>query len=431
MFHLHTNTLRQHPRLPVIPKIVLWFGAISLIAILLAPSASALQARLPSLSASSAATSAEVIATQLRSPDYRVREQAIKQLSQAARSGSPEATSQLASFFQNDPFVADDALLTAQALASAGSRRAYQALIQGFQEKQPSARRYAAMTALEKAQPAVVPLLIIALRDADAGVRSGSAELLGFRNEALAADALIAATDDADPRVREAAAWAVGGELAIWPSLPRLQWLQVTDDDRGVREAARLGEERIRADIARALSVPPSELRAVVVAPMSRQVFAATSDALYAFDGDRGRRISQVPNVPTALAVGGPNDAVIYLGTLSAGPFLSHDGGQTWEPIRAGLPAAGMLTVTALVLDPTQPTAQQVYMALAATVGTTQLHTTPLGIFRSDDGGRTWSTINDASVPVEHLTTQLLIDVSAPHELLGFSELGSWRMPLP
>ena len=51
--------------------------------------------------------------------------------------------------------------------------------------------------------------------------------------------------------------------------------------------------------------------------------------------------------------------------------------------------AAAFQRDTFLAINPESQSAQQVYMALGVTLGTSQLHTTPLGIFRSDDGGET------------------------------------------
>ena len=81
---------------------------------------------------------------------------------------------------------------------------------------------------------------------------------------------------------------------------------------------------------------------------------------------------------------------VVYAGVDPAGLFHSEDGGVTWEEVR-GLnrhatrkrwtPGAGGLIVHTIILDPAN--AQRMYVAISAA-----------GVFRSDDGGRTWRPRN-------------------------------------
>jgi hypothetical protein len=192
-----------------------------------------------------------------------------------------------------------------------------------------------------------------------------------------------------------------------------------------MREAARLAEDHIRSTIAWALGLDSADLWVVTVAPSSGQVYAATVNALYVlYDRTSWQQVSFLPDAPTALVAGGPAGQVVYLGTIASGPYRSLDGGQTWQWILNGLPFAERLTVTALALNPESQSAQQIYMALGVTVGTSQLHTTPLGIFRSDDGGETW-------VAIDYLSTRLIIDPATPNYLYGLTEVGAWQTALP
>jgi hypothetical protein len=347
---------------------------------------------------SDGALSIDATAAQLYSADPDKREQAIASLGLAAQSGSGEAATHLEAFFQRDTYLTANGLATARAIGSAATRPAYQSLIQSLQLNTAPTRRYAAMVALEEARPNVATVLMTALQDPDAGVRSSSAELLGYRHEVLASAALAAATYDTDPTVRAAAAWTLGGDLAIWYALPRMQLLAVGDPDARVRAAAQLAEARIRGNIAHELGITPEELLLVSVAPANGLIYAATQNGLYAIrDSSNWKLAGVLPGYPTALAGGGLDGQLIYVGTVGSGPFRSLDGGQTWERILTGLPVAEQLSVTGLTITADSNDAQDVTMALDVTVGTTELHTTPLGVFQSTNGGANWAMVAPGS----------------------------------
>jgi hypothetical protein len=420
------QNLHPRQRLPVTPNLIIWALVIVLIGILIPPTASRIMVNLDSYSTSSAA--ADTTAARLISTDRFEREQAIAQLAQAAHAGSGEAINQLGSYFQRDDYLMTDALPTARAIASIDSRPAYQVLIRALRQNQPATRRMAAMTALEESKPTVSRMLVAALQDQDAGVRAASAELIGYRHDVLAAEAVTAATYDADPTVREAATWTLGGDLAIWQSLPRMQLLGVADPDPRVRDAARLAEARIDSNIARALGLDAADVRFATVAAATGQFYVATDGDLYVMrDSATWRQVNILPAAPTALAAGGTDGKIVYLGTESDGPYRSIDGGQTWQPIRAGLPETERMAVTSLVIDPvTDKSAQQIYMTLVGAFGTTEIHFAPMGMFRSADGGQTWSLMSETQSG-----TDLAIDPATPKVLYGMNETGVWQTTLP
>jgi photosystem II stability/assembly factor-like uncharacterized protein len=79
----------------------------------------------------------------------------------------------------------------------------------------------------------------------------------------------------------------------------------------------------------------------------------------------------------------------VYAGVEDAALFRSSDGGQTWQEL-AGLrevkghlwqPGAGGMCLHTIMLDRTNP--QRIYIAISAA-----------GAFRTDDGGKTWKSIN-------------------------------------
>ena len=189
--------------------------------------------------------------------------------------------------------------------------------------------------------------------------------------------------------------WTLGVDLAVWQSLARMQLLQVDDPDARVRAAAQLAEGRIRGNIACALGITPENLLFVSAAPANGLIYAATPDSQYAIgDSSNWRLVGALPDYPTALAAGGLDRQVAYLGTIGSGPFRSFDGGQTWERILTGQTAAERLSVTSIVVNPTEAgDVQQVTLAPAITVGSSELHTSPLCIFHTADGGNGWSLV--------------------------------------
>ncbi|MCA1553013.1 MAG: hypothetical protein LC737_01405, partial [Chloroflexi bacterium] len=72
---------------------------------------------------------------------------------------------------------------------------------------------------------------------------------------------------------------------------------------------------------------------------------------------------------------------------------------------------------------------RNVYAALAATVGTSEVHVSALGVYHSTDGGETWRALSDT--PQDAATTRLVIDPTAPRYVYGLTEDGAWRSTMP
>jgi len=81
---------------------------------------------------------------------------------------------------------------------------------------------------------------------------------------------------------------------------------------------------------------------------------------------------------------------IVFAGVDPAGLFRSEDGGNTWSEVKGinrhptrpeWQPGAGGLIVHTIVLDPGNP--KRMFVAISAA-----------GVFRSDDGGRTWQPRN-------------------------------------
>lgn len=78
-----------------------------------------------------------------------------------------------------------------------------------------------------------------------------------------------------------------------------------------------------------------------------------------------------------------PRDPKSVFAAGPAGIFHSNDSGLNWQPSSEGL---GTAAITALAINPDQPDTLFASTAKGA-------------LFRSDDGGQTWQSINAATSP--------------------------------
>ena len=102
------------------------------------------------------------------------------------------------------------------------------------------------------------------------------------------------------------------------------------------------------------------------------------SQLSYRFIGPDGNR---------AIAVAGEpgNPAVIYVGAASGGAWKTEDGGVNWRPIFDDFDVS---SVSALALAPSEPNV--VWLGTGETFVIRPAHAMGDGIYRSNDGGRTW-----------------------------------------
>ena len=311
-------------------------------------------------------------------------------------------------------------------LADSNSPDAFPTLLQSLKRNNPLSQRVVVLTALKDASPAVVPALIIALNDGDAGVRAGAAQVLGLRREYQAIAALTAATRDPDANVRREAVTSLGS-VGAWEVLPRLEQLQVTDTDYFVRQAAIAAKEWFKNEIAQAIGVLVPELRDVsVTTGNAPQIYAVTTNNLYLLHGNASwTLVSRLPDAPLAIATG-IDPMLIYLATVSSGLYRSFDGGETWNHVEFGLQTPTHLTVTAIVVDPQN--SRQVYIALASRGAELGIKD-PLGISVSKDGGATWRALENS--PTGLITSRLVIDPLERGYLFGMTSDTPWRYTLP
>lgn len=100
-----------------------------------------------------------------------------------------------------------------------------------------------------------------------------------------------------------------------------------------------------------------------------------------------------------ALAIDPKTPTTVYAGTGTdrAGVFKSTDGGTTWTAMNTGLP--DIPTVTPLAIDPVTPT-------------TVYAGTDDAGVFKSTDGGATWEVMNTGLTSL--FVTSLAINPETP-----------------
>jgi photosystem II stability/assembly factor-like uncharacterized protein len=106
----------------------------------------------------------------------------------------------------------------------------------------------------------------------------------------------------------------------------------------------------------------------------------------------RGGRITTVAGV-----VGQPN--LYYAGTPNGGVWKTDDGGRTWKPIFDSVPVA---SIGALAVSQSNP--KTIYVA-------TGEQAAGRGVFKSVDGGATWSS---AGLAEEHYLSSILVDPANP-----------------
>jgi len=116
------------------------------------------------------------------------------------------------------------------------------------------------------------------------------------------------------------------------------------------------------------------------------RVFAITSHGLYEYTAGSPAWEIAAPNTPSVTAfTAGPYSGRLYLGT-KAGILTADDGSVDWKPANSGLSHA--------------------FVSDTATVGTdTALAATPGGLFRTRDGGESWTRVPGVEDVVTHIAT--------------------------
>ncbi|HWC65679.1 MAG TPA: hypothetical protein VG777_06330, partial [Thermoanaerobaculia bacterium] len=105
---------------------------------------------------------------------------------------------------------------------------------------------------------------------------------------------------------------------------------------------------------------------------VTRPATALSAEPLWSVGGPEGANV-------TVLAADPQHPATIYAGTLDGGIWKTTDGAAHWTAAFSGLPtfSGGFLAINAIAVDPT--VSSRVYAA------------TNRGLFKSDDGAKTWT----------------------------------------
>ncbi|MFN8008572.1 MAG: IPT/TIG domain-containing protein [Terriglobia bacterium] len=162
---------------------------------------------------------------------------------------------------------------------------------------------------------------------------------------------------------------------------------------------------------------PPGAVNAIAIDPQTPTTqYAGTSGGVFKSIDGGGSWSTANAGLPIsfvlALVIDPQTPAIVYVGLDSGGVFKSSNGGRTWAPINNGLPDSSVL---ALAIDPQTPTT--LYAA-------TNYSGHYCNVFKSSNGGGNWTSILSSSSPI----SSLAIDPQTPTTLYaGFNGGGVYK----
>jgi photosystem II stability/assembly factor-like uncharacterized protein len=130
--------------------------------------------------------------------------------------------------------------------------------------------------------------------------------------------------------------------------------------------------------------------------------------------GNVGGRIRSLVIHPT-------NTQVMWIGSVSGGIWKTTDGGASWHPLNDFM---ANLAVSTLIIDPTDPN------VLYAGTGEGFYNSDAIqgaGIFKTTDGGTTWSQLASTATPDFTYVNRLAISPADNKTLLAATRTGVWR----
>ncbi len=167
-----------------------------------------------------------------------------------------------------------------------------------------------------------------------------------------------------------------------------------------------------------AIAIHPTSLNTILIGTPNGGVFKTTNDGASwqpVFDNESTLAIGDIQYAPS-------NSSIVYAGTgdpaLSGYPFIgngmykSTDGGSTWT--NSGLNATGV--ISKIAVHPTNPS-----IVYAAAMGIPMVRTNDRGIYKSIDGGATWTQIK--FIDNETGFSNIIINPTNPQILYA----SSWR----
>jgi photosystem II stability/assembly factor-like uncharacterized protein len=123
----------------------------------------------------------------------------------------------------------------------------------------------------------------------------------------------------------------------------------------------------------------------------------------------------------TTIAINNANDSIVYVGTESYGIYKSTDGGGSWSPINNMLPNQGHdLYINSIVIDP----------IISSTV---YISVSDFGVYKSPDGGQTWELLtNGLASEVAGKVLSLGLSIDSPRYLFaGTDGSGIFKYQIP
>lgn len=173
--------------------------------------------------------------------------------------------------------------------------------------------------------------------------------------------------------------------------------LYVGADGQGVY---RLEENRLGYELVGGLTLANGHVRELVVGP-GGQLYALTGGGLFVYNKASWQPVEALPEFPVSLLIAPAEEPRLYAGGASGGIYRSNDGGESWQTINTGveiIPGAA-LRVTALAVD--EQSQNSLAAATAYGIGRA---IAPGHLYRSDDGGTHWVKIATLESQVNHLT---------------------------
>ena len=296
-----------------------------------------------------------------------------------------------------------------------------QSAVNALSQDSLTAQRQQAQHELETAGESAVPALLVALGSENPVLRRNAADILGYIASPQAIAALrYALMNDPESTVRVNAAWALG-EMKDSSTLNDLTHVAVLDSDQSVRRTAADSIARFRSRIAGAAGVNELALSAFAVASNdSNQVYLATRrDLIVSRDGGKTwlTHSNSLPSLVSTLAVSRTNSKRLYANADGMGLFKSEDGGVTWSAINTGLGlmSGARFSVTALAFDTTHP--ERIFATTGVWIGTSHVEFFPMNVMQSVDSGETWQVYQKSTNVLA--ITQLAIKGERLYALAG------------
>lgn len=121
-----------------------------------------------------------------------------------------------------------------------------------------------------------------------------------------------------------------------------------------------------------------------------------------------------------SLVINPQNPSIMYAGAVTGGVWKSIDAGQTWTATMDALP---VINIGALVMDPSNPD------TLYAGTGEYYGGFRGLGIFKTTDGGATWTTLPKTTNSSFYYVNKLLLSPNNSKRIYAAAASGIWTSP--